>query len=688
MDYTRLRHASDCAAFRRVLPGAQDDLDRARGAALQEFVGRQRLGEVPALSLHGGLAAKQPTACLDCHKQGVGNPYPNADAEFNTPANGADANTRKSIHDVTYSPPSNVDCVKCHGKNHETDHSASSLIIDPDATHGVSGPMPPSSSSSVFCLECHDTTPRKLSNYSSPVNILDTWTSAGHGMKSVQGVVCEDCHTHHGSTNEKLIKTSIRGSAVMSVYSGNNVTVCAACHKPFDRSTPLWPGYSVYSGSIHAFGNVSTGNRVTDGRHGPGVCVNCHNPHGSRVAGSTTQSMTSKRQEDLCYTCHASGFDNFSSPGDYNNRWSWFGSDGLNISKAEDASQAGQNKTALHFGQAGGQSIAPGVQVYDGVATSNPFRDNDAVITMKLKVPFYAFYAGQFQVGMRFEDARVSSNYVSIFYRMHTSPPAWISRYYGDSGSAGPNAFGDEAAHVRGRVQRRERVQCLARAGPPDLVLLDLMLPELDGLEVCRRLRQDPATQGLPIVMLTARGDEVDRVLGLELGADDYVVKPFSPRELVARIRAVLRRARPEAGHAPLVVGRIAIDAAAYRVTVDGAAVSLTRKEFDLLQALAEAQGRVLSREYLLDHVWGYSAAGEIESRTVDVHVRRLRQKLGAEGQLDPTIGQAYVGLAYGCYMLKQYNAAWQHITSARKLGVQVQDDLVKAVQSMMQVKK
>jgi len=178
----------------------------------------------------------------------------------------------------------------------------------------------------------------------------------------------------------------------------------------------------------------------------------------------------------------------------------------------------------------------------------------------------------------------------------------------------------------------------VARATPPDLVLLDLMLPEMDGLEVCRRLRQEPATQALPIVMLTARGDEVDRVLGLELGADDYVVKPFSPRELVARIRAVLRRARPPAGTAPLVIGRIAIDAAAHHVTVDGAAVSLTRKEFDLLRALAEARGRVLSREYLLDHVWGYTAAGEIESRTVDVHVRRLRQKLGTEGQRIGTV--------------------------------------------------
>jgi phosphate regulon transcriptional regulator PhoB len=178
----------------------------------------------------------------------------------------------------------------------------------------------------------------------------------------------------------------------------------------------------------------------------------------------------------------------------------------------------------------------------------------------------------------------------------------------------------------------------LARAGPPDLVLLDLMLPEMDGLEVCRRLRQDPASQGLPIVMLTARRDEVDRVLGLELGADDYVVKPFSPRELVARIRAVLRRARPAVGTAPLVIGRLAIDAAAHQVTVDGVTVSLTRREFDLLRALAEARGRVLSREYLLDHVWGYTAAGEIESRTVDVHVRRLRQKLGPEGQRIGTV--------------------------------------------------
>jgi two-component system, OmpR family, phosphate regulon response regulator PhoB len=183
----------------------------------------------------------------------------------------------------------------------------------------------------------------------------------------------------------------------------------------------------------------------------------------------------------------------------------------------------------------------------------------------------------------------------------------------------------------------------LARAASPDLILLDLMLPEMDGFEVCRRLRQDPATQGVPLVMLTARGDEVDRVLGLELGADDYVVKPFSPREVVARVRAVLRRSRPAASTTPVIVGPLQIDAAAHTVSVDGVPVNLTRREFDLLRALVEARGRVLSREFLLEHVWGYTAAGEIESRTVDVHVRRLRQKLGPAG---PRIGTV-TGVGY-----------------------------------------
>src|SRR5215831_16618634 len=171
------------------------------------------------------------------------------------------------------------------------------------------------------------------------------------------------------------------------------------------------------------------------------------------------------------------------------------------------------------------------------------------------------------------------------------------------------------------------------RLTPPDLVILDLLLPEIDGLEVCRRLRADAATATLPIIMLTAKGDEVYRVVGLEIGADDYIVKPFSPKELIARVRAVLRRSRAPVASALLVVGGIQLDGATHQAAAGGQPLTLTPKEFDLLRALLEARGRVLSREFLLDKVWGYARAGEIESRTVDVHVRRLRAKLGAEGE-------------------------------------------------------
>lgn len=171
------------------------------------------------------------------------------------------------------------------------------------------------------------------------------------------------------------------------------------------------------------------------------------------------------------------------------------------------------------------------------------------------------------------------------------------------------------------------------KTAAPDLIILDLMLPELDGLEVCRRLRRDPVTASIPVIMLTAKADEVDRVVGLELGADDYVAKPFSPKELVARVRAVLRRSRPAEPPALLNAGRLSLDLGKHVVAVGGAEVPLTPKEFDLLRALVEARGRVLSRDFLLDRVWGYARAGEIESRTVDVHVRRLRQKLGVEGR-------------------------------------------------------
>jgi phosphate regulon transcriptional regulator PhoB len=179
----------------------------------------------------------------------------------------------------------------------------------------------------------------------------------------------------------------------------------------------------------------------------------------------------------------------------------------------------------------------------------------------------------------------------------------------------------------------------LARAELPDVIVLDLMLPGLDGLEVCRQLRRDAATRRLPIIMLTARGEEVDRVVGLELGADDYVVKPFSPRELIARIRAVLRRAQ-EAGPIPpgRVTGGLHVDEARHAVSVNGQPVELTAKEFGLLTALMKADGRVLSREQLLESVWGYANAVEIESRTVDVHVRRLRAKLGSEAHRVVTV--------------------------------------------------
>jgi phosphate regulon transcriptional regulator PhoB len=176
------------------------------------------------------------------------------------------------------------------------------------------------------------------------------------------------------------------------------------------------------------------------------------------------------------------------------------------------------------------------------------------------------------------------------------------------------------------------------RTSTPDLIVLDLMLPEIDGLEVCRRLRGDPATAAVPMIMLTAKRDEVDRVVGLELGADDYVTKPFSPKELVARVRAVLRRARPDTTGRVYREGTIALDPSRHVVTVADAPLTLTPKEFDLLQVFLESAGRVLSREHLLTRVWGYAHADEIESRTVDVHVRRLRAKLGGEGRRIATV--------------------------------------------------
>jgi two-component system, OmpR family, phosphate regulon response regulator PhoB len=164
----------------------------------------------------------------------------------------------------------------------------------------------------------------------------------------------------------------------------------------------------------------------------------------------------------------------------------------------------------------------------------------------------------------------------------------------------------------------------------PDVVLLDWMLPLVSGIEICRRLRRSRETRSLPILFLTARGEEGDRVRGLECGADDYVVKPFSPGELVARLRALIRRSQPSAAEERLECADVSIDFAAHRVTRDGGRVHLGPTEFRLLSYLMRHQGRVFSREQLLDAVWGHEA--DVEARTVDVHIRRLRKALNAGG--------------------------------------------------------
>lgn len=177
----------------------------------------------------------------------------------------------------------------------------------------------------------------------------------------------------------------------------------------------------------------------------------------------------------------------------------------------------------------------------------------------------------------------------------------------------------------------------VARAERPDLIVLDLMLPEIDGLEVCKILRRDPASLNTPILMLTAKATEVDRVVGLELGADDYVTKPYSPRELVLRIRKLLKRADASNEAAEqLRIGPLDIDVSKHEARVDGKPVSLTATEFNLLTILAKRRGRVQTRERLLQDVWGYETA--IDTRTVDTHMRRLREKVGRVAERLETI--------------------------------------------------
>ena len=181
-----------------------------------------------------------------------------------------------------------------------------------------------------------------------------------------------------------------------------------------------------------------------------------------------------------------------------------------------------------------------------------------------------------------------------------------------------------------------------ARAVLPSLIILDLMLPEVDGLEVCKILRRDPQTSGIPIIMLTAKAAEIDRILGLELGADDYVTKPFSPRELVLRVKRLLRsEPAPEKKMDNILWKELALDVPRHQATVRGRPVDLTATEFKLLTVLAQRRGRVQSREQLLQDVWEYDNL--IDTRTVDTHMRRLREKLGpASKYLDTVRGVGY----------------------------------------------
>jgi len=185
-----------------------------------------------------------------------------------------------------------------------------------------------------------------------------------------------------------------------------------------------------------------------------------------------------------------------------------------------------------------------------------------------------------------------------------------------------------------------------AQAAPPDAIVLDLMLPHVDGLEICRTLRANEKTASVPIIIVTARGEESERIVGLEIGADDYLAKPFSPNELVARVRALLRRATRAASEpARIVYGALVVDTERHTVSSDGAEVALTAKEFLLLTYFLRHRGRVLSRDILLTDVWGYRYTGG--TRTVDVHVRRLREKL-------PILASALVTVKQFGYKLQE----------------------------------
>ena len=171
----------------------------------------------------------------------------------------------------------------------------------------------------------------------------------------------------------------------------------------------------------------------------------------------------------------------------------------------------------------------------------------------------------------------------------------------------------------------------------PDLILLDLMLPDMSGLEICKKIRGESFSDKVSIIMLTAKGEEVDRVVGFELGADDYVVKPFSVRELMLRVSSILKRSKEKASNdEKIVIGDIEINLASHRVFISGIEVELTAKEFELLKYLTERNGRIQTRESLLEHVWGYN--NSVTTRTVDTHIKRLRSKIGEVGTRIETV--------------------------------------------------
>ncbi|WP_018247522.1 response regulator [Orenia marismortui] len=186
-----------------------------------------------------------------------------------------------------------------------------------------------------------------------------------------------------------------------------------------------------------------------------------------------------------------------------------------------------------------------------------------------------------------------------------------------------------------------------AKENNPNLIVLDLMLPKLDGFDVCRQIRKDNQLKRTPIIMLSAKGEEIDKILGLELGADDYVTKPFSPRELIARVKAVLRRidSKEEKTDKIIELGAIEVDLNKYRVEVNGSEINLTPKEFELLAILMTHPGQVFSRSYLLDELWGYDYHGG--TRTVDVHIRRLRKKIGNHSEEEPILTVRGVGYKF-----------------------------------------